>query len=59
MPPGKGSLRRLPIHPRFESAGGAVDGRFLIRDDLMIAVSEDAAGTIMVKRYRLVLATEE
>ena len=51
--------------------GFSVDGRFLgtiklpaelrvdvepdIRDDMMIAVAEDQAGAIMVKRYRLIL----
>lgn len=33
---------------------GDLSGSF-IRDDLLIAVLEDAAGTVMVKRYRIVL----
>ena len=30
-----------------------------VRDDLVLAVIEDEAGTIMVKRYRLVLPGEQ
>jgi hypothetical protein len=40
-------------------AGMRVDIEPYIREDLMVAVSEDQAGTIMVKRYRLVLPAEE
>ena len=34
-------------------------GRTFIKDDLILIQSQDDAGTIMVKRYRLVLAGEE
>ncbi len=37
-------------------AGVRVDIAPYIRDDLMVALAEDGAGTIMVKRYRLVLS---
>ncbi len=43
---------------------GSVDGampdptHYFIRDDMLITPTEDEAGTIMVKRYRLVLPGE-
>ena len=33
-------------------------GRTFIKDDLILIQSQDQAGTIMVKRYRLVLPGE-